>query len=162
MPRQATWCSPDSAEFREVFKDNSIHKMKVIFWALISSSPLISKYHLAHSVLSALFISKINTSFFFWSDRDTLFVVVCPESSASSECERFEGTDKRHFSNQHFFFLKRFFLFKSCFSLFISVLKVLPSWFLSRGLIWGRWSLQNWLDKLGNYNVEHAVLWNVL
>lgn len=61
-----------------------------------------------------------------------------------------------------FFFLKHFFLFKSCFSLFISVLKVLLSWFLSRGLIWGRWSLQNWLDKLGNYNVEHAVLWNVL
>lgn len=73
MPSQATWCSPDSTEFREVFKDNSIHKMKVIFWALISSSPLISKYHLAHSVLSALFISKINTSFFFSGQIGVLY-----------------------------------------------------------------------------------------
>lgn len=60
-----TQCSPESAEFREVFKDNSIHKMKVIFWALISSSALISKYHLAHSVLSALFISKKLILLFF-------------------------------------------------------------------------------------------------
>lgn len=127
MPRQATPRSPDSMEFREVFKDNSIHRIKVIFWALISSSTLISKYHLAHSVLSAIFISKINTSF-FPGQIGVLYSSCFARSPAHlSECERFEGMDKRHFSNQHFFFLKRFFLFKTCFSLFISVQKVLLS-----------------------------------
>lgn len=135
---------------------------------LISFLLLVSKYHLAHSVLSALFYQKELILFFFFfcssfpqPDRSILFVAVCPKSSASSECERFEVTDKKHFSNQHFF-PKRFFRFKRCFSLFISVLKVLPSWFLSQDQTWGRRSLQNWLDKPGNYNVEHAALWNVL
>lgn len=84
MPSQTRRRSPGSMGFREVFKDKSIHRIKVIFWALISSPKFISKYHLLHSLLSALFISKINTFFFLpWSDSGTLFAVLCPESSAS-------------------------------------------------------------------------------
>lgn len=162
MPRQATPRSPDSLEFREVFKDNSIHRIKVIFW---------NPSHLQHSYPNTTwlilccqqFLSQKLILLFFPGQIGVLYSSCFARSPAHLlECERFEGMDKRHFSNQHFFFLKRFFLFKTCFSLFISVQKVLLSWFLSRGLIWGRWSLQNWLDKLGNYNVEHAVLWNVL
>lgn len=130
VPRRATRCSPVSMEFREVFKDSFIRGIKVILWALISSSTLISKYHLAHSALSALFISKkliLLFFFFFFSLLPGQIGVLYSTCFARSpqhllECEKFEGMDKRHFSNQHFFFfftLSTFFLFKSCFSLFI-------------------------------------------
>lgn len=112
--------------------------------------------------VSTFYLKKINTSFFPWSDRGTLFVAFARSPPHLRNVKDLKPWIKGTFLINIFFFLKRFFLFKSCFSLFISVLKVLLSWFLTRGLIWSRWSLQNWLDKLGNYNVEHAVLWNVL
>lgn len=119
MPSQARRRSPGSVGFREVFKDKSIHRIKVIFWALISSQTLISKYHLVHSVLSALFISKINT--FFPGQIGVLYSPCFARSPPHlSECERFEGRDKRYFSNQPFFlkhfclFLKLFFIIYKC------------------------------------------------
>lgn len=95
LSRHARRHSPVGAEFREVFKDGFIHRIKVIFLTLISSPVLISKYHLAHScAVSTFYLKKINTS----SPHPfpqllplpspgqigvLLFNVRCPESSAS-------------------------------------------------------------------------------
>lgn len=89
-------------EFREVFKDNSIHKMKVIFGALIftahiqilpSSFCAVSIFYLKKLILLSFSgqIGVLHSSRFARSPSHFL------------ECERFEVMDKRHFSNQHFF-----------------------------------------------------------
>ena len=50
------------------------------------------------------FYLKINTFFFFLGQIGVLYSSCFARSPPHlSESERFEGTDKRHFSNQHFF-----------------------------------------------------------
>lgn len=77
--------------------------------------------------VSTFYLKKINTSFFPWSDRGTLFVAFARSPPHLRNVKDLKPWIKGTFLINIFFFLKRFFLFKSCFSLFISVLKVLLS-----------------------------------
>lgn len=118
-PRQATRCSPDSNRVQRSFQGQLYtHKMKVIFLALISSPPLISKYHLcSFCAVSTFYLQKLILLFFpFWSDRGTLFVAVFARSPPHLQnVKDLKARIKGTFLINIFFFLKRFFLFKKLF-----------------------------------------------